>query len=315
MPPVIMRAVRIHEYGGPEALRYEENVPMPEAGAGEVLIRVYAAGVNPLDWKVREGRLSDRIAHRLPLIPGWDVSGVVEVVAAEVRDFVVGDEVFACLDTGRDGAYAEYAVARTRILARKPRSIDYIQAASVPLAGLTAWQCLFDTGGLTRGQKVLIHGAAGSVGSFAVQCAKQEGAYVIAAVMAEDRAYVESLGADEVVAYDAGPFEKAVSNVDLVLNVFDGEIQGRSLAVIKKGGILVSTVRIDVAEKAAQLGIKTKPFFVQPNAAQLTGIAFLIDSGRVKPNVGPVLPLEKAREAQELAKSGKAKGKVVLKIV
>ncbi|MGD0230321.1 MAG: NADP-dependent oxidoreductase [Syntrophorhabdales bacterium] len=176
MAAMTMKAVRMHRYGGPEVLVYED-APRPEPGEGEILIRVHAAGVNPLDWKVRAGRLKDRLQHKLPLIPGWDVSGVVESLGPAVESPQVGEQVFARLDTRRDGAYAEYTVSDARIVAKKPLSIDHVLAASVPLASLTAWQALFEAGQLVPGQRVLIHGAAGSVGAFAVQFAKQKGAW------------------------------------------------------------------------------------------------------------------------------------------
>ncbi len=313
MAAMTMKAVRMHNYGGPEVLVYED-APRPEPGQGEILIRVYAAGVNPLDWKVRAGYRKDLLQHKLPLILGWDVSGVVESVSPGVESPRAGEQVFARLDSSRDGSYAEYAVSDARIVAEKPVSIDHILAASVPLASLTAWQGLFEAGQLMPGQRVLVHGAAGSVGGFAVQFAKQKGAWVAAAVKGPDREYASTLGADEVVDYDAAPFEEALSPFDLILDVIGGEIQERSVKALRKGGILVSTMGIHVAEQARSQGIETRGFWVRSDGEQLSEIAKLVDAGKLKLNVGTVLPLNKAREAHELVESGRAKGKVVLKV-
>ena len=308
-----MKAVRIHEYGGPEVLVLE-NVPRPEPGTGEILIRVHAAAVNPLDWKVRSGSQKERLNHKLPLILGWDVSGVVESLGTGTKTPAAGTEVFARLDTRRDGAYAEFAVSDARIVAKKPSSLDHVHAASAPLASLTAWQALFEAGRLAAGQRVLVHGAAGSVGAFAVQFAKQKGAWVAGAAKGADIESVSASGADEVVDYDAGPFEQRISPVDVVLDVIGGEIQERSLKVLRKGGILVSTVGINVAGEAKARGIEAKEFWVRSDGDQLSEISRLIDAGRLELRVGTVLPLAKAREAHELAESGRARGKVVLRV-
>lgn len=308
-----MKAIRMHRYGGPEVLVYED-APCPEAGPGEVVIRVYAAAVNPLDWKVRSGALREWLPHKLPLIPGWDVSGIVESAGAGVETPRAGDQVFARLDTLRDGAYAEYVATDASIIARKPVSVDHVQAASVPLAGLTAWQAMYEAGQLKPGERILVHGAGGSVGGYAVQFAKLKGAHVIAAAKGAAREHASALGADEVVDYDAGPFEESVSDVDVVIDVIGGDIQERSLMVLKRGGILVSTVGIDVAEEAEHRGIETKDFFVRSDREQLAEIAKLVDAGKLKLNIGTVLPLAKAREAHELAESGRAKGKFILKV-
>ena len=238
-----MQAVRLHSFGGPEVLVLEE-VPRPQAGVGEVLIRVHAAGINPLDWKARAGHVQAWLPHRLPLIPGWDVSGVVEEVASDVTAFEVGDSVYGMLDFMRDGAYAEYVAARTLNLALKPKSIDFTQAAAVPLASLTAWQSLFETAGLRSGQIVLIHGGAGGVGHFAVQFAKWKEAKVIVTASAANENFLRQLGAHEVIDYRNTRFEKTVHDVDVVLDTIGGDTQQRSWQVLRKGGILVTTLRI-----------------------------------------------------------------------
>ncbi len=308
-----MKAVRIHGYGGPEVLTLEEAA-CPRPAAGEILVRVHAAGVNPVDWKVREGHLKTLVQHRFPLIPGWDFSGVVVAAGPGAGRFRKGEEVYSRPDLARDGAYAEYIVVREAEVARKPKSLDHIQAAAVPLACLTAWQALFDASGLSRGQRVLIHAAAGGVGTFAVQLAKWKGAYVIGTASPRNHELLRRLGADELIDYQATPFEDAVGDVDVVLDTMAGEVQQRSWKVLKRGGILVSILSPPSAEEAAAHGARGKPVFVQPNAAELAQIAELIDSGAVIPVVETILPLAEARRAQELSQAGHVRGKIVLRV-
>lgn len=308
-----MQAIRFHSYGDSEVLVLEE-MPRPQAGAGEVLIRVHAAGVNPLDWKVRAGHVRAWLKHRLPLIPGWDVSGVVEAIAPDVSAFKIGDEVYGMLNVTRNGAYAEYVTAKTYNLAFKPNSIDHIQAGAVPLASLTAWQSLFDLAGLKSGQTVLIHGAAGGVGHFAVQFAKWKEAKVIGTASASNEDFLRELGADEVIDYSTTKFEEAVHDVDVVLDTIGGDTQQRSWKVLKKGGILVATLGISSPEAARQHGVRGEGVMVRPDATQLTQIAALIDAGNLKPAVTTVLPLAEAPRAHELSQAGHVKGKIVLQV-
>src|ERR1700758_4310461 len=205
-----MKAIRIHKYGGPEVLRYEDVV-VPAPGAGELLIKVQAASVNPLDWKTRAGYLKDFFPHTMPFIPGWDGSGIVEAVGSGVTQFKQGDEVYA--KTNRDGTYAEYAIVTEPEAALKPKSVDHVQAAAIPVVALTAWQALFEKAQLAAGQKVLIHGAAGGVGSFAVQFAKWKGAHVIGTASAKNQAFLRELGTDEPIDYEKTPFEDVVHDV------------------------------------------------------------------------------------------------------
>jgi len=308
-----MQAVRLHSFGGPEVLVLEK-MPRPQAGAGEVLIRVHAAGVNPLDWKVRAGHVKAWLQHRLPLIPGWDVSGVVEAVAPDVTAFKIGDGVYGMLDFMRNGAYAEYVAARTLNLAFKPNSIDHIQAGAVPLASLTAWQSLFEVAGLKSGQTVLIHAAAGGVGHFAVQFAKWKEAKVIGTASAGNENFLRGLGADEVIDYRTTKFEEAVQDVDVVLDTIGGDTQQRSWQVLRKGGILVATLGISSLEAAHQHGVRGEGVMVHPDAAQLTQIAALIDAGKLKPAVTTILPLAEAARAHELGERGHVRGKIVLQV-
>ncbi|MCK9374656.1 MAG: NADP-dependent oxidoreductase [Syntrophobacterales bacterium] len=308
-----MQAVRFHSYGAPEVLVLEE-APRPQAGAGEVLLRVHAAGVNPLDWKVRAGHLKEWLPHRLPLIPGWDVSGVVEAVGPEVTAFKTGEAVYGMLDFNRQGAYAEYVAARTGELARKPRSIDHIQAAAVPLAALTAWQALFEVAGLAPWHTVLIHAAAGGVGHFAVQLAKWKGAKVIGTASAGNASFLRELGADEVIDYRSTRFEEAVGEVDVVLDTMGGDTQQRSWKVLKKGGILVATLGISSPVAAREHEVRGQGVSVHADAAQLIQIAALIDAGDLKPAVTAVLPLAEAARAHELSQAGHVRGKIVLQV-
>lgn len=308
-----MKAVRIHVYGGPEVLKYEE-APRPKPGAGEVLIRVHAAGVNPVDWKIREGYFKGRVDHSLPLILGWDLSGVVEATGPGVAGLEEGEEVYSRPDIARDGADAEYIVVRETEVALKPKSIDHIHAAAIPLAALTAWQSLFDAGGLSTGQKVLIHAAAGGVGSFAVQLAKWKGAHVIGTASKRNQDFVKNLGANETIDYRTTRFEEVIHEVDVVFDTIGGETQKRSWKVLKKGGILVSIVGPPSAKEATAHGVRQASVFVQPSAAQLTELAKLVDSGKLKPIVETVLPLSEARRAHELSQTGHTRGKIVLEV-
>jgi NADPH:quinone reductase-like Zn-dependent oxidoreductase len=306
-----MKAVRMHAYGGPEVLVYED-APRPKAGAGEALIRVHAAGVNPLDWKVRGGYMKGR--NRLPLIPGWDVSGVVEEVGAGVDDVKKGDAVYGLLDFARDGTYAEYVAAKSAILAPKPTSLDHVNAAAVPLDALVAWQSMFDVADLAEGQTVLIHGAAGGVGHYTVQLAKWKGAKVIGTASAKNEDFLRELGADETIDYHKTRFEDVVRDADVVLDTVGGDTQQRSWQVLKKGGILISTVGISAPENEAKYGVRSVSFQVRPDGDELRHIAALIDAGKMRPVVSAVLPLKDAARAQEQSQTGHVRGKLVLKV-
>jgi NADPH:quinone reductase-like Zn-dependent oxidoreductase len=307
-----MKAVRIHSYGGPEVLAFED-APRPIPGAGELLVRVLAAGVNPVDWKIREGLLKDSLQYKFPFIPGWDLSGIVEAAGPAVTLFKTSDEVFSRPDIGRDGAYAEFTVVDASLLARKPRSIDHIHAAGIPLAAMTAWQALIDAAHLKRGQRVLIHAGAGGVGSFAVQFAKWKGAHVIATCSTANVDFVKELGADEVVDYRQTDFTH-MKHVDTVLDTVGGEVQERSWKVIKPFGILVSIVSQPSIEIAESLNLRHAFVRLKPDGALLANIAKLVDTGKIKPTVGTVLPLAEARRAQELSQTGHTRGKIVLAI-
>jgi len=309
-----MKAIRIHNYGGPEVLQYEE-APRPKvAAATEVLIRVHAAGVNPIDWKVREGYMKDFWPHEFPLILGWDLSGVVEKIGTGVSHFKKGDEVYSVPDASRDGAYAEYIVVRESELALKPKSLHHVRAAAVPLAAVTAWQALFDAGQLKRGQRVLIHGGSGGVGHVAVQLAKWKGAHVLATASTKNQELLRELGVDEPIDYTKQKFEDVARDVDLVLDLIGGETQERSWSVLKKGGSLLSLVQPPSVEKAKALGVRAAFVAGHPSGAQLAEIAKIIDSGQLAPVIDRILPLSEVRRAHELSQSGHTHGKIVLRI-
>jgi NADPH:quinone reductase-like Zn-dependent oxidoreductase len=306
----------MHSYGGPEVLQCEE-APRPQVQKGELLIRVHAAGVNPLDWKVRAGDLKGFIQHKLPLIPGWDVSGIVEEVGpgpAAAGQFKKGDEVFAMADPTRDGAYADYIAIHRTALALKPKSLHHVRAAAAPVGALTAWRSLFDLGQLQSGQRILIHGGTGGVGHFAVQLAKWKGTYVIATASTKNQELLRKLGADATIDYTTQKFEDLAHEIDIVLDTIGGETQERSWLVLNKGGALISLVEPPSEQKANQFGVRGIMCSLQPNGAQLSKIAKLIDSAKLRPTIDRILPLSEARRAHELSERGHVRGKIVLRV-
>ena len=310
-----MKAVRIHSYGGPDVLAYED-APLPVLNDDDVLIRVRAAGVNPVDWKIREGYLKEMMPLVFPFILGWDVAGTVEQTGYKVSAFRPGDAVYTRPDIARNGGYAEYIAVRADQIALKPEHLDFEQAAAVPLAALTAWQSLFDLADLRAGQRILIHAAAGGVGHFAVQFAKWCGAYVIGTASGRNQKFLRDLGAHETVDYTVAPFEEKIREVDVVLDTRGDKIWERSWNILKKGGIMVSTLHAPPAEdyEPAQ-GKRGAYVFVQPNAGQLGEIAALIDSGHVRPVIEKVYPLPEAAEAHRSNQKGHTRGKLVLRVV
>jgi NADPH:quinone reductase-like Zn-dependent oxidoreductase len=308
----LMRAVRVHQFDGLDAIVYEE-VPRPLPAEGRVLVRVKAAGVGPWDAWVRAGKSA--LPQPLPLILGSDFSGVVEDVGPGVSGLHPGDDVFGVTNPRFTGAYAEYAVAEAVMIAGKPRRLSYVEAASVPVVASTAWQMVFDYGQVDGAKRVLVHGAAGNVGAYAVQLAKRTGAEVIATVRTRDVEYLRTLRADKVIDVQTARFEERVKEVDVVLDTIGGETLDRSFTVLKSGGILVSSVARPDREKAAQQRVRGAFFLVAVTAAGLTRIAELLDSGELEPKVGEVLPLAEARLAHEML-AGKAhrRGKIVLAV-
>lgn len=309
----MMKAIRVHAFGGPEVLEYED-VPRPTPSGGQVLIRLHAASVNPVEGKVRAGAMQKMMPVKLPYTPGSDLAGVIESVGAGVTAFTAGQEVYGWTEGTTGGTYAEYVAASTDVLIPKPPSLDFSNAASVPAVALTAWQALFVHAGLVKGQSVLIHGGAGGVGMYAVQLAKWKGAHVTATASAKDLEFVKGLGADVVIDYKADRFEDKVSGVDVVLDVIGGETQQRSWQTIKPGGILVSTPAPPSEEEATRHGVRTLMMHMQADGAQLSTITGLIATGAIKTFVGATFPLAEAAAAQQALETGHVRGKVVLQI-
>jgi NADPH:quinone reductase-like Zn-dependent oxidoreductase len=308
-----MKAVRIHQFGAADVLKLEE-APRPRVAAGEVLVAVKAAGVNPIDWKIRAGYLQSFIPHTLPLVLGWDLAGVVEEKGPNVTAFAIGDEVYGQLDVTRDGAYAEYVVSNVDRLGKKPKKLTFDEAASVPVAAMAAWQALFGAGGLELepGQTLLIHGAAGGVGTFAVQFAKWRGARIIATASGANAAFLRGLGADEVVDYGTQRFEDG-PKVDAVLDSMGGETQARSWGLIKAGGALASLVG-DQWAGTPPAEVRKIAVFGAMAAPRLGEITRLLDAGAIKPVISQVLPLSEAKRAHELVETGHTRGKLVLHV-
>jgi NADPH:quinone reductase-like Zn-dependent oxidoreductase len=305
-----MKAVRIHHFGDPSVLEVDE-IDRAKPTGDQLLIHVRAASVNPVDYKIRQGGYPMMTEDKLPITLGRDVAGTV-VAAAD--GFKVGDEVYAHLDWA-DGGYAEYAVVAPAGVAPKPRSLDMIHAAAVPLAATTAWQGLFQHGHLQPGQKVLIHGASGGVGGFAVQFAKAAGAYVYATASGDGVQAVRDDGADEVIDYKKQKFEDVAKEVDLVFDLIGGETQARSFAVLKPGGALISSVQEPDQARAMEKGLTAKRFGATPNADHLKRIGELIDAGKVKVVVAETFPLDQAGAAQASLQNDHPHGKVVLEVV
>ncbi|MCY4428586.1 MAG: NADP-dependent oxidoreductase [Halieaceae bacterium] len=306
-----MKAMRIHQYGGPDVLTCED-IPRPGCNPGEVLIKVRAIGVNPVDWKLREGYVRSIFDIPMPSILGADVAGIVEETGAGAGKFKPGDEVYSMI--GLTGAYAEFVTVAEDLVAAKPRTADFVQAASVPLAALTAWQGLFDHGKLAAGQTVLVHAAAGGVGMFGVQFARAHGASVIATASANNAAFVSSLGAAKVVDFRTGTAEVSAGSVDLVLDMVGGDSIRQCLEVLKPGGKLmrVSPGSEDITAQAAAGKVDVIPVMVTPNAEQLREIAELIDAGAVTTEVQASFALEDAAQAHQLSAQGHTRGKIVL---
>ncbi|GHO82633.1 NADP-dependent oxidoreductase [Dictyobacter formicarum] len=308
-----MKAIHLYSQSGPDQFVFED-APKPQPGVGEVLIRVHATSVMwqeptwPETWKTPAG-----IERQHP-IPGHDVSGEVVEVGSGVTGIAVGEAIYALTEFWRDGAAAEYTVARATDVAPKPRTLGHLQAAGVPLVGLTAWQALFEHAGLTSGQSLLIHGAAGGVGSMAVQMAKWAGATVIATASARNHAFLRTLGADEIIEYTTTRFEEVVHDVDLVLDTVGGETLERSWTVVKKGGMLISVASPPSTEQAKAHGVRSVWFIVEPNREQLIQIGALIDTGQLRPITERVFPLSEASQAFEQALQGHTRGKIILRV-
>ena len=331
-----MLAARIHEYGGPEVLRLED-VPDPTPRPRDVLVRVHAAAVNPVDWKARSGGQRNIMRYTLPWILGLDVSGVVEAVGSEVTRFEVGDEVWSSPTHTRPGTYAELVCIDEREVARKPKNLTHEEAASMPLVGLTAYQCIVDKGRLARGERVLVHAGAGGVGTFAIQLAKPLGAHVVTTASARNAAFVRELGADQVIDYTKQDFAEVCEPVDLVLDTLGESVFAGNLRVLRRGGRL-SNVTIDVARHVERWGnvlslfslafallrlllvpwlrkgIRSRHVIKRCDGDQLGLITELVEAGAIKPIIDRVLPLAEIQEAHRHSESHHARGKIVLRV-
>ena len=303
-----IKAVRIHSFGGREALCLDDVLP-PEPAPGEALVRVHAAGVNPIDWKVREGQIGPL---PLPRTLGCDFSGVIEALGEGVTDFFVGQSVFGHSSFG--GAFAELIAVPLNGLAPKPPSMDDVEAAAIPLCALTAWQALFEVGDLQCGQKVLVHAAAGGVGMFAVQLALRQGSWVIATASGRNLPLLRQLGANQLIDHSTTHFEDAVKGVDVVLDLVGGETLERSWKVLKTGGRLVSTVSTPSQAKALLCGVRARKMQTQTRADELTLMGDLVANGEIKVMVDKVLPMSRASDALEMSRRGHVRGKLVLTV-
>lgn len=331
-----MLAARIHEYGGPEVLRVED-VPKPSPGPRDLLVRVRAAAVNPVDWKVRIGAQRSVMRYTLPWILGLDVSGVVEAVGAKVTGFAVGDEIWSSPSHRRPGTYAEYVCIDEREAARKPKNISHEEAASIPLVGLTAYQCVVEKGGLKKGERALIHAGSGGVGAFAIQLAKSIGAHVITTCSARNADFVRELGADEVIDYTKQRFADACEPVDFILDSLGEEVFEENVRVLKRGGRLanitlnlgdnikrwgptlslvptvLSLLRLMIVPWLRK-GIKGRHVIKRCDGAQLLTITEMVERGAIKPTVERILPLAEIAEAHRHSESHRARGKIVIRV-
>jgi NADPH:quinone reductase-like Zn-dependent oxidoreductase len=307
-----IRKVRIHRFGGPDVLHVDEVEPsLPDAS--QVLVRVVAAGVNPVDFKIRNGGYPAVKEDRLPYTLGRDVSGIVEKCGAQASRFKIGDEVFGIVGIG-GGGYAEKVVLNQQDIATKPAEVDHIHAAGIPLAGQTAWQGLFRHGGLKAGQSVLIHGGSGGVGHFAIQFAKAKGARVLTTVSTDSVEFARGLGADVVIDYKTQRFEEQARDLDLVFDLIGGDTRERSWTLLTRGGVLVSTLTEPSKETADRYGVRALRYTVEADGAELAEIAGLAASGKVKPHVSKIFPLQQAAQALAAVEHGGSRGKVVLSV-
>jgi len=308
-----MKAIRIHAYGGPESMQLED-APVPPCGTSDVLVRVVATGVNPIDWKIRAGTMAAHLPKSFPITLGSDAAGVITAIGEAVRGFELGDEVIFYAEFARGGTYAEYVAVEASQVAKKPRTVSFSTAAALPTPGQAAWTALIETAKIGPGLRVLIHGGAGALGTIAVQLAKEHGAHVIATASGDGVALVKSLGADEVVDYRTQRFEHVAHDIDIVLDTLGGQTQETSWATMRKGGILVATAMPPSPERAAAAGVRAAFVFTPPRGTVLAHLAERVDDGRIRVVVGQELALADAAQAHRLGESGKARGKMILHV-
>jgi len=304
-----VKAIRIHSYGNSGELTLED-VPNPSIQKNEALVLVHAAGVNPFDWKFREGYFKDWMPAAFPLTLGVDFAGEIAQVGKDVRDFKAGDKVFGFAS----GAYSEFVTVPEKGLVRMPKTLDYETSASLPTPGVTAYQLVVDVVRATKGIRVLIQGAAGSVGSLAVQFARMQGARVFATASGRDSEYLKGLGVEQVIDYRTERFEEKLKDLDAVIDLIGGDTLARSYAVVKPGGIIVSAAGATDPTEAAKRQIRVQNFVAQRDPSHLAQVARLVDQGVLKPRIGRVLPLAEARQAHDLSQKGSSGGKIVLRV-
>jgi NADPH:quinone reductase-like Zn-dependent oxidoreductase len=304
-----VKAIRIYSYGNSGELKLED-VPNPSIRGDEALVQVRAAGVNPFDWKVREGYFKDWMPATFPLTLGVDFAGEIAQVGKDVRDFKAGDKVFGFAS----GAYSEFVTVPEKGLVRMPRTLDYESAASLPTPGVTSYQLVMDVVRAAKGLRVLVHGAAGSVGSLAVQFARMQGARVFATASGRDAEYLKGLGVEQVIDYRTERFDQKLKDLDAVIDLIGGETLARSYAVVKRGGIVVSAAGMTDPAEAGRRDIRAMNFVAKQDPSNLAQVARLVDQGVLKQRVGRILPLAEARQAQDLSQKGSAGGKIVLRV-
>src|SRR6266536_2461436 len=308
-----MKAVVVHEYGGPEVLKYED-APRPERKDDEILVRVIAAGVNPVDGMIRAGMFAKYSKNAFPMVPGYDIAGIVEETGAKTDKYKTGDAVYAYIGLNKGGGYAEYTVATDKEVSPKPKSLSFEEAAAVPLVAETAWQALFDAAKLRAGQTVLIHGGSGGVGTFAIQIAKARGAKVIATASTANQDLLKQLGADVTIDYTKQKFEDVAKDVDVVLDSVGKDTLARSYGVVKKGGFIVSIVGRPDPTQLEKHGVHGASISVEPNSGELAEIGRLIGEKKIKVIVSQTFPLAEAAKAQEQIATHHTRGKIVLKV-
>ncbi|MHA2850063.1 NADP-dependent oxidoreductase [Vibrio harveyi] len=308
-----MKAARIYNYGSHEVLTIDE-VTIPDIATDEVLVKVVASSINPLDWLLRSGELEELIPISFPHTLGWDFAGVVERVGSKVTEYSVGDAVYSRPEVSRNGSHAEYIAVPAKDIALKPCTISFAAAASLPIASITAWQALFDKGELKCGQRVLIHGGAGSLGAIAVQLAKSQGAYVITTAAAIDHDFVKSLGADEVIDFRNVNFKDVVTDIDVILDTIGRQVQVDSYSVLKENGILVAVNTYPDMELAKSHKVQARFLSIKPDGEHLKKIAKLVDEGQLRPIVGHEYSFQDIAQAYSLSEKGLARGKIVLHV-
>lgn len=310
-----MQAIVIEAYGSSDQL-IEKEVPIPTIKDNQVLVELHATSINPIDWKLREGYLQKNLPFEFPIILGWDAAGIIKNVGTNVTNFQIGDRVFARPETTAGGTYAEFTAIDENLLAKMPENLSFEEAASVPLTGLTAWQCLVDFSDIKSGDNVLIHAGSGGVGNFAIQIAKSFGAYVASTASGKNEKFLEELGVDEFINYKDENFEEILKDYDIVLDTMGGKIQEKSFDVLKRGGKLVSIVQPPDEKVAESKGITAGFLWLEPNGKQLAELGKLIKREQVKTNVGHTFPFSQdgLRDAHKLSESHHAKGKIVIKI-